>query len=157
MARSGPRMVGGGENPASLARRQANRLARFHNPALQFSATHPSVRAHLRGPPMPFLRKARLTAAAALPLALPASRAQADGTVRVGYQKHGTLILLKEKAWLEPALAKLGWRVAWAEFTGGPQLMEAFGAGALDFATTGQTPQIPAMRPGPPGSRPAST
>ena len=99
---------------------------------------------------MPLLRKARLVAAAALLLALPATRASADGTVRVGYQKYGTLILLKEKAWLEPALAKLGWRVAWSEFTSGPQLMEAFGAGALDFATTGETPPIFAEAAGTP-------
>ena len=99
---------------------------------------------------MRLLRKARLVAAIAGLLALSAARARADGTVRVGYQKYGTLILLKEKAWLEPALAKLGWTVTWSEFTGGPQLLEAFGAGALDFATTGETPPIFAEAAGTP-------
>ncbi len=92
----------------------------------------------------------RLVAAAAGLLALSAAHARADGTVRVGYQKYGTLILLKEKAWLEPALAKFGWTVTWSEFTGGPQLLEAFGAGALDFATTGETPPIFAEAAGTP-------
>ena len=99
---------------------------------------------------MRFLHKARLAAAAAALLALSAAHARADGTVRVGYQKYGTLILLKEKAWLEPALAKLGWTVKWSEFTSGPQLLEAFNAGALDFATPGEPPPLYAEAAGTP-------
>lgn len=99
---------------------------------------------------MRFLHKARLVVAAAGLLALSVAQARADGIVRVGYQKYGTLILLKEKAWLEPALAKLGWTVKWSEFTSGPQLLEAFNAGALDFATTGETPPIFAEAAGTP-------
>lgn len=99
---------------------------------------------------MRFFPRARLAAAAAGLLALSLAHARADGTVRVGYQKYGTLILLKERAALEPALAKLGWTVKWSEFTSGPQLMEAFNAGALDFATTGETPPIFAEAAGTP-------
>ncbi len=99
---------------------------------------------------MRFLHKARLATAVAGLLALSVAPARAGGTVRVGYQKYGTLILLKEKAWLEPALARLGWTVAWSEFTSGPQLLEAFNAGALDFATTGETPPIFAEAAGTP-------
>ncbi len=99
---------------------------------------------------MRFLHKACVAAAVAGLLALSVAPARAGGTVRVGYQKYGTLILLKEKAWLEPALAKLGWTVAWSEFTSGPQLLEAFNAGALDFATTGETPPIFAEAAGTP-------
>lgn len=71
-------------------------------------------------------------------------------TVRIGYQKYGTLILLKEKGWLEPALAKLGATVEWKEFTAGPQLLEALNVGAIDFGTTGETPPVFAQAAGAP-------
>ncbi len=79
-----------------------------------------------------------------------AAPARAANVLRVGYQKYGTLILLKERGLLEQALAPLGWTVRWSEFTGGPQLMEAFNAGALDIATAGETPPILAEAAGAP-------
>ena len=57
-------------------------------------------------------------------------------------QKYGTLVLLKGKGLLEPKLAALGYKVAWAEFPAGPQLLEALGAGAIDFGSTGEAPPI---------------
>ena len=65
-----------------------------------------------------------------------------EKTVRLGYQKYGTLVLLKGKGLLEPKLAALGYKVAWAEFPAGPQLLEALGAGAIDFGSTGEAPPI---------------
>jgi len=98
-------------------------------------------------------REFLLAAAAALPLAgtLSVRRAFADNTVlRVGYQKYGTLVLLKEKGTLEGALEPLGVSVAWTEFPGGPQLLEALNVGAIDFGTAGEAPPIFAQAAGAP-------
>lgn len=66
----------------------------------------------------------------------------ADKVVRIGYQKYGTLVLLKGKGTLEKKLEAINYRVEWAEFPGGPQLLEALNAGAVDFGSTGETPPI---------------
>jgi sulfonate transport system substrate-binding protein len=65
-----------------------------------------------------------------------------EKVVRIGYQKYGTLVLLKGKGLLEPKLKELGYRVAWAEFPAGPQLLEALNAGAIDLGSTGEAPPI---------------
>lgn len=62
--------------------------------------------------------------------------------LRIGYQKYGTLILLKSKGDLEKRLAPLGVSVNWAEFQFGPPMLEALNAGSIDFATTGETPPV---------------
>ncbi|PDS81179.1 sulfonate ABC transporter substrate-binding protein [Rhizobium sp. L43] len=66
----------------------------------------------------------------------------ADKVVRIGYQKYGTLVLLKGKGTLEKKLESIGYTVEWTEFPGGPQLLEALNAGAVDFGSTGETPPI---------------
>jgi sulfonate transport system substrate-binding protein len=102
-------------------------------------------------------REFLLAAAAALPLAgtlpsvLGVRNAFADSKVlRVGYQKYGTLVLLKEKGTLEGALEPLGFSVTWTEFPGGPQLLEALNVGAIDFGTAGEAPPIFAQAAGAP-------
>src|SRR3954452_7787407 len=65
-----------------------------------------------------------------------------DKGIRIGYQKYGTLILLKAKVSVEAKLKPLGYRVAWAEFPAGPPLLEALNAGAIDFGSVGETPPI---------------
>ena len=85
----------------------------------------------------------------ALSLALPApSWAAGSDTLRIGYQKYGTLVLLKAQGTLEKRLAPLGIQVKWAEFPGGPQLLEALNVGSVDFGTTGETPPIFAQAAG---------
>ena len=74
----------------------------------------------------------------------------ADRTVRVGYQKYGTFLLLKARGLLEKKLEPLGFGVAWTEFPGGPQLLEALNVGALDFGITGESPPIFAQAAGAP-------
>jgi sulfonate transport system substrate-binding protein len=82
---------------------------------------------------------------------LPARSVFADSKVlRIGYQKYGTLVLLKEKGTLEGALEPLGFSVSWAEFPGGPQLLEALNVGAIDFGTAGEAPPIFAQAAGAP-------
>jgi sulfonate transport system substrate-binding protein len=74
----------------------------------------------------------------------------ADHILRIGVQKYGTLVILRERATLEPALAKLGWTVRWTEFPGGPQLLEAMNVGDLDFGITGDAPPVFAQAAGAP-------
>jgi sulfonate transport system substrate-binding protein len=76
--------------------------------------------------------------------------ARADQTVHIGYQKYGLLVILKARGVLERALAAKGWSVAWSEFPGGIQLVEAFQAGKLDFGVVGEAPPIFALAGGAP-------
>jgi sulfonate transport system substrate-binding protein len=73
-----------------------------------------------------------------------------DGVVRIGFQKYGTLVLLKGKGALEGKLAPLGVTVKWIEFPAGPQLLEAMNVGAIDFGSTGEAPPIFAQAAGAP-------
>lgn len=70
-------------------------------------------------------------------------------TIRIGYQRYGTLILLKHTGMLEKALAGTGTEIAWSEFAAGPQMLQAMGAGAIDFGITGDAPPIFAQAAGP--------
>lgn len=69
-------------------------------------------------------------------------------TLRIGYQKYGTLVLLKAKGTLEKRLAPQGIEVKWTEFPGGPQLLEGLNVGAIDFGVTGETPPVFAQAAG---------
>ncbi|HZW24632.1 MAG TPA: sulfonate ABC transporter substrate-binding protein [Gallionella sp.] len=71
-----------------------------------------------------------------------ASPASAAEELRIGYQKYGTLILLKAHGTLEKRLAPLGVSVTWTEFPAGPQLLEGLNVGSIDFGTVGETPPI---------------
>ncbi|MFG1403089.1 sulfonate ABC transporter substrate-binding protein [Xanthobacter sediminis] len=107
---------------------------------------------------MPFSLSRRALARAAgagllalgLGAALQTPAAAEDKVVRIGYQKYGTLILLKNKGLLEEKLKPLGYTVKWAEFPAGPQLLEALNAGAVDFGNTGEAPPIFAQAAGAP-------
>jgi sulfonate transport system substrate-binding protein len=92
-----------------------------------------------------------VTAAAfGLVLALTVLPVHAAETVRIGYQKYGTLVLLKTRGLLEEKLEPLGYKVEWTEFPGGPQLLEALNVGAIDYGTTGEAPPIFAQAAGAP-------
>ncbi len=73
---------------------------------------------------------------------LPVARAAGPRTIRIGYQRYGTLILLKHTGYLEAALAGTGDRAVWSEFAAGPQMLQAMGSGAIDFGITGDAPPI---------------
>ena len=89
-------------------------------------------------------RVALAGAAAGLLTAAASGRSRAAGgrTIRIGYQRYGTLIILKHTGYLDQVLAKTGDRVEWSEHPAGPQMLQAMGAGALDFGITGDTPPI---------------
>lgn len=79
--------------------------------------------------------------AAALP-GMPAAAGEFPKAVRVGYQKSSILLLLKANGFLEKRLAAQGIAVTWANFEYGPPLLEALGAGAIDYGSTGNAPPI---------------
>ncbi|AYN93301.1 sulfonate ABC transporter substrate-binding protein [Pseudomonas sp. LTJR-52] len=89
----------------------------------------------------------RWVAALLLALSLDAT-VQAAETLRVGYQKYGTLVLLKARGTLEKRLAEQGVNVQWTEFPGGPQLLEGLNVGSIDFGVTGETPPVFAQAAG---------
>ncbi len=70
--------------------------------------------------------------------------------VRIGYQKTGTLNLVRLRGTLAADLARLGVQIEWIGFPAGPQLLEALNAGALDFGHTGDAPPIMAQAAGVP-------
>jgi sulfonate transport system substrate-binding protein len=76
------------------------------------------------------------------------ARAEAQGQFRVGYQKYGTLILLKAQGALEKRLKPLDIEVKWTEFPAGPVMLEGLNVGAIDFGVVGETPPIFAQAAG---------
>lgn len=88
--------------------------------------------------------------ATGLAVGLPRGARAADKVLRIGYQKYGSLVLLKGKGAVEPVLKDLGFSVTWTEFAAGPQLLEALNVGAIDFGTVGEAPPIFAQAAGAP-------
>jgi sulfonate transport system substrate-binding protein len=79
----------------------------------------------------------------------PSTLAQnADNVIRIGYQKYGTLVLLKARGSLEKRLAPLHVDVKWTEFPAGPQLLEGLNVDAVDFGIAGEAPPIFAQAAG---------
>jgi sulfonate transport system substrate-binding protein len=88
---------------------------------------------------------------ALLAIAAPPALSQknlSDHVVRIGYQKYGTLVLLKARRTLEKKLAPLHVEVQWTEFPAGPQLLEGLNVGSIDFGTVGEAPPIFAQAAG---------
>ena len=68
--------------------------------------------------------------------------------LRIGYQKYGTLTILKARGDLEKRLAAQNVDVKWTEFPAGPQLLEGLNVGSIDFGTVGEAPPIFAQAAG---------
>ena len=73
-----------------------------------------------------------------------------SSVVRIGYQKYGTLTILKARGGLEQRLKPQGLSVQWIQFPAGPQLLEALNAGSIDYGHTGEAPPIFAQAAGAP-------
>lgn len=101
-----------------------------------------------------YLAKITLAGSIALSMAAAAAHAE-DKVVRIGFQKYGTLILLKTKGLLEEKLKPQGYTVEWTEFPAGPQLLEApasarrgrFRPGARRLCARARRPATIADRP----------
>lgn len=96
-------------------------------------------------------RRQSLKLAAALAVsAVPFTRAAHAETkvIRIGWQKFGVLALAKQQGALEKRFADRGIAIEWSQFTSGPPLLEALGAGALDFGPTGDVPPLFAQAAG---------
>jgi len=107
---------------------------------------HPSANARQRRRALGLL----FAAALATPLASlsTAQAAEPLKEVRIGYQKYGTLTLLKGRGTLDKRLAEKNIAVKWTEFPAGPQLLEGLNVGSIDFGTVGEAPPIFAQAAG---------
>jgi sulfonate transport system substrate-binding protein len=77
-----------------------------------------------------------------------AALAEERRVLRIGYQKYGTLTLLKGRGTLDQRLAAQGIAVKWTEFPAGPVLLEGLNVGSIDFGTVGEAPPIFAQAAG---------
>jgi aliphatic sulfonates family ABC transporter substrate-binding protein len=91
-----------------------------------------------------FLSRRHLMGVAAAGLLAAPAIGRAATTVRIGYQKNGSLVIVRQQRRLEEA----GLVPDWVEFPSGPPLLEALSAGAVDFGATGDTPPIFAQAAG---------
>ena len=98
------------------------------------------------------LLKTLLTTVAALGVLSTPAEAQTPGAapkeLRIGYQKYGTLVILKARGTLEKRLADKGVAVKWTEFPFGPPLLEAINVGSIEVGTVGESPPIFAQAAG---------
>jgi sulfonate transport system substrate-binding protein len=95
------------------------------------------------------LHRVILIAFCTLTVASPFVLAQnSESVIRIGYQKYGTLVLLKARGTLEKRLAPMHVEVKWTEFPAGPQLLEGLNVGSIDFGTAGEAPPIFAQAAG---------
>jgi sulfonate transport system substrate-binding protein len=86
-------------------------------------------------PVNPLRRLLLTTAIGAVLLAATSAVSAAEDALRIGFQKSSTLlIILKSKGTLEKALAPLGVKVQWTEFTSGLPLLEGLNVGSIDLS-----------------------
>jgi sulfonate transport system substrate-binding protein len=69
-------------------------------------------------------------------------QASLPSEIRIGYQKSSLLAIAKQQKLIETRFAPQGVTVRWVEFPYGPPLLEALGAGRLDYGYTGNAPPI---------------
>jgi sulfonate transport system substrate-binding protein len=96
----------------------------------------------------PTRRRLGLVLTLAMGLVAGPALAQTRSELRIGYQKYGTLTILKARGDLEKRLAPQGVDVKWTEFPAGPQLLEGLNVGSIDFGTVGEAPPIFAQAAG---------
>jgi ABC-type nitrate/sulfonate/bicarbonate transport system substrate-binding protein len=88
------------------------------------------------------------------------SAAQGDALtlVRIGYQKYGSLNVVKAQGTFDKKLTQEGIKTQWIQFQTGPQLLEGMNVGSIDIGHSGEAPPIFAQAAGTPfvyiGSQP---
>jgi sulfonate transport system substrate-binding protein len=68
--------------------------------------------------------------------------------IRIGYQKHGVLVIARQQATLEKHFASQGIDVKWVEFSSGPPMLEAMNVGSVDYGAVGDSPPVFAQSAG---------
>jgi hypothetical protein len=56
-----------------------------------------------------------------------------EKVIRIGYQKSGVFLLLRNEGALERKFAPLGYAIEWREFSYGSPILEALNAGSIDI------------------------
>lgn len=74
--------------------------------------------------------------------ALSLRRARAAQSVTIGYQRYGSLVVVKESGLLDRAFVAKGIGVHWAQFPAGPPMLEAMIGGAVDYGSVGDCPPV---------------
>jgi len=94
-----------------------------------------------------FLKWSLGTAAAAV-VSRSASAQASLKEIRIGYQKHGVLVIARQQATLEKHFASQGIDVKWVEFSSGPPMLEAMNVGSVDYGAVGDSPPVFAQSAG---------
>ena len=71
-----------------------------------------------------------------------------EKVIRIGYQKSGVFLLLRNEGTLEKKFAPLGYSIEWREFSYGSPIFEALNAGSIDIGHSGDAPVIFAQAAG---------
>jgi sulfonate transport system substrate-binding protein len=71
-----------------------------------------------------------------------------EKVIRIGYQKSGVFLLLRNEGTLEKKFAPLGYAIEWREFSYGSPILEALNAGSIDIGHSGDAPVIFAQAAG---------
>ncbi len=87
-------------------------------------------------------KKLWATLAFSILLGASASSQAAPAELKIGFQKYGTLPILKARGTLDKALKAQGISVRWVEFPAGPQLLEGLNVGSIQLGETGEAPPI---------------
>jgi sulfonate transport system substrate-binding protein len=74
----------------------------------------------------------------------------ATAPLHLGYQRYGTLNILKISGALERKLKDSGIAISWSLFPAGPQLLEGLNVGSIDLGSTGEAPPVFAQAAGVP-------
>ncbi|OZI51832.1 sulfonate ABC transporter substrate-binding protein [Bordetella genomosp. 5] len=101
-----------------------------------------------KGSRLAWLRQCALIFSLGLTGSGAAQAQEAPRELRIGFQKYGTLTIVKALGTLDKRLAEQGIKVRWTEFPAGPQLLEGLNVGAIDFGTVGEAPPIFAQAAG---------
>jgi sulfonate transport system substrate-binding protein len=86
------------------------------------------------------------------------AESEALSLLRIGYQKYGSLNVVKAQGAFDRELTQRGIKIQWTQFPAGPQLLEGMNVGSIDIGHSGEAPPIFAQAAGTPfvylGSQP---
>jgi sulfonate transport system substrate-binding protein len=101
----------------------------------------------LRRELLSLLSLAALTFASALS-PTPVAAGEDIKEIRIGFQRGGYFVALKQRHAFEEAFKAQGIGIKWVQFTSGPQVLEALAKGDLDYGNAGDAPAVFAQASG---------